>query len=74
MAPVGGDGPTTYQISGQMIQFQPLSRLAPKEQVVFNVKVRGVQPGDHRIDVEVSTREIPTPVSKEESTRVYADR
>ncbi len=74
LKPIGGDGPTTYQIAEQSIYFEPLARLAPKDQAVFKIQVRGMTDGDHRITVRVATDEVQTPVSKEESTRVYSDR
>ena len=74
LQPIGGDGPTTYRISGQNLVFDPLARLAPKGQAAFKIQARGTQEGDHRILVQVKTNEVSTPVSKEESTRVYVDR
>lgn len=73
MEPVSGEGPTTYQIQGQRISFNPLGRLAPKDQAIYKIQARGLQDGDQKITVQVVTNEI-APVAKEESTRVYADR
>lgn len=74
LRPVGGDGPTAFRIDGQTIVFEPLARLAPKGEAIYKIQARGVQQGDHRITVQVASDEVRTPVSKEESTRVYADR
>ncbi len=74
LQPVGGEGPTRFQIQGQQIIFQPLTRLAPKDSVVFRIQARGRAEGDHRVRVQLSSDEIRTPVIKEESTRVYSDR
>jgi len=74
MQPVGGEGPTRFQIQGQQIIFQPLNRLAPKDSVVFRIQARGRAEGDHRVRVQISSDEIRTPIIKEESTRVYSDR
>ena len=54
--------------------FEPLGRLNPKEEAVFRVTAQGVRAGDARVRVQLSTDEEPTPVTKEESTRVYADQ
>jgi hypothetical protein len=51
-----------------------LARLAPTEEVVFRVQARGRRAGDHRIQVQVTSEDHQTPVTKEEVTRVYADR
>ncbi|TWT38479.1 DUF11 domain-containing protein [Blastopirellula retiformator] len=61
-------------VSGNEIVFEPLARLLPKGEETFRIKVKGVQAGDQRIKVQVSSDEIPQPITKEESTRVYSDR
>jgi hypothetical protein len=53
--------------------FEPLPRLAPKADTTYRIRVQGIQPGDLRLRVELSTDEISQPVNKEESTRVYSD-
>ena len=73
LAPVGADGPARYTIDGQRILFEPLAQLAPKADTTYRIKARGRGPGDVRVRVQVVTDEIRTPITKEESTRVYAD-
>ncbi len=72
--PVGGDGPTRSRVEDQMIIFEPLARLAPKEDVLFKIQARGLGEGDQRVRVRLISDEIRTPITKEESTRVYRDR
>ncbi|MDA7950655.1 MAG: hypothetical protein MPJ24_04120 [Pirellulaceae bacterium] len=74
MQPIGGDGPTKTGLSGQAIQFEVLPRLAPKEAVVFKVQAKGLAAGEQRIQVQVVSDDLNTPVIKEEITRVYSDR
>ena len=74
MAPIDAEGPVRHQVRGQEIVFEPLPRLAPKADTTFRLRVQGVQPGHHRVSVQVSCAEIPEPVTKEESTRVYSDQ
>lgn len=74
LRPISGDGPTHNQIQGQAIIFEPLARLAPKGDALFKVQVQGLREGDQRIRVQLSSDEVTTPITKEESTRVYADR
>jgi len=71
---VNGEGPTQGAVQGQQIVFQPLPRLNPQEEAVFKVHAQGLRSGDHLIRVQLSSDEWPTPVSREESTRVYEDQ
>jgi uncharacterized repeat protein (TIGR01451 family) len=74
LKPISGEGPARVQIQGQDVIFEPLARLAPKDSAVFKVRAEGKAQGDHRISVSVVSDEVPTPVTKEESTRVYVDQ
>ncbi len=71
MKAISADGPVRYKIEGQRVVFEPLKQLAPKANTSFTIKVQAVEPGDLRVQVQVSTDEIPEPVTKEENTRVY---
>ena len=73
MQAVAAEGPTRHVVDGNRILFDGLSRLAPKADVTYRVRVKGLQPGDLRTSVKVMTDEMQTPVTKEESTRVYSD-
>ncbi len=75
MQPLAAEGPTQHAIDGREVVFEPLSRLAPKADTMYRVRVRGLEPGDLRTRVQVLTDEMQgVPVTKEESTRVYTDR
>ena len=74
MAAVNGEGPTRAAGDASQITFDPLARLNPQEEVIYKVLVQGRQAGDHIVKVQFSTDEQPTPVTREESTRVYQDR
>ena len=73
MRPIVADGPTQHAISGNLVSFEGLARLAPKADTTYRIRVQGVKPGDQRIRVQLQTDELKTPVTKEESTRVYSD-
>jgi uncharacterized repeat protein (TIGR01451 family) len=73
MRAVSAEGPVRYATEPGRIVFEPLSRLAPKADTTYRVRVQGLEAGDLRIRVQITTDEIRTPVTKEESTRVYAD-
>jgi uncharacterized repeat protein (TIGR01451 family) len=74
MQPVDASGPVDHRISNLTVTFEPLARLAPTEETVFRVRVRGKRAGDQRVQVQITSADHPTPVSKEEITRVYSDR
>jgi uncharacterized repeat protein (TIGR01451 family) len=74
MAALGGEGPTRAAGDPAQVAFEPLARLNPQEEVIYKVQVQGKQPGDHLVRVQLSSDEWPTPVTREESTRVYQDR
>ena len=72
---LGGDGPSGRGAgdSGRVV-FEPLAKLDPGEEVTYRVQARGVAAGDHIVRVQLASDEWPTPVTREESTRVYEDR
>jgi uncharacterized membrane protein len=74
MKALSATGPTRYDLEADRVIFSPLGRLAPKADTTYTVKVQALQPGDQRIRVQILTDEMKSPVTKEESTRVYSDR
>ena len=74
LKPLSTEGPTQGTIQGNQVVFQPLPRLAPKADTMFTVRAQGVQPGDQRVQIQIQSDDLKTPVTKEESTRVYSDR
>ena len=73
MRALGGEGPTTAVANGQQVEFGVLPRLAPKEETTYRIQVQGLQAGDKRVRIQVSSDEMAGPLIKEEGTRVYAD-
>jgi len=70
---VAAEGPVRHVHEPGRVIFEPLPRLAPKADTTYRLKVQGLQPGDLRLRVELSTDEVIQPVNKEENTRVYSD-
>ncbi len=72
---ISAEGPTRHIIdqpaNDQRVLFDPLPQLAPKADVTYLVKVRALQAGDARMRVQLLTDDMESPVTKEESTRVY---
>lgn len=73
MQAINGEGPTRAVVDGQRVLFDPLARLAPQSDSFYKIHVKGTLPGDQRIKVLMTSDEVREPVTKEESTHVYAD-
>ena len=58
-------------VLGKLVDFDPIPILKPKENLVFTVTVKGVQPGDLRFRVEMNADQLTSPVLEEESTKLY---
>jgi uncharacterized repeat protein (TIGR01451 family) len=74
MEMVAAKGPAAHRIENLTVLFEPLARLAPSEEAVFRVRVCGRRAGDQRMQVQITSDDHPAPITKEEITRVYADR
>jgi uncharacterized repeat protein (TIGR01451 family) len=70
---ISASGETRHTVQGGGVVFEPLAQLAPKTDTVYRVQVKGVQPGDQRVTVQVNTDDISQPIRREESTRVFGD-
>jgi uncharacterized repeat protein (TIGR01451 family) len=71
--PVAADGPTRHVVEGNSVVFDGLARLSPKADASYRVRVKALRPGDLRARFQLMTDDMQSPVTKEESTRVYAD-
>jgi len=74
LEPVDAKGPVAHRVENLTFVFDPLAKLAPSEEAVFRVRVRGRREGDQRVQVQLVSDDHPAPITKEEITRVYADR
>ena len=74
LEPVEVVGPGGHRVVGGGVAFEPLAKLAPGEEAVFRVAVRGRAAGHQRVQVHVVSEDNPTPITKEEVTSVYDDR
>ena len=57
-----------------LIAFQPIASLQPNQIVKQTIRVRGLNAGVHLVKAVVVSDQSAVPVTKEESTRVYADQ
>ena len=74
LEPIDARGPAGHRIENLSIIFDPLATLVPTEEALYRIRIRGQRAGDHRIQVQLTSDEHTTPITKEEVTRVYADR
>lgn len=74
LRPSSAEGATRGAVQGQTVVFEPLAKLAPQAEAVFKIQATGQRTGDYTIRVQVASDDLQTPVTKEEPTRVYADR
>ena len=73
LKPLAAEGPTQFDIGANRVIFEGLPQLAPKAEVMYRVRVKGLKAGDLRARFQLISDDMQTPVTKEESTRVYAD-
>lgn len=67
------EGPTRNRTEGSRVLFDGLARLAPKAETTYRLRVKSVKSGDLRTRFQLMTDDMQSPVTKEESTRVFAD-
>ena len=70
---VNTKGPTKATVSDTQVVFDPLPKVGPGVDVIYRIQAKGVQPGDQRFKVRVTTDELKKPIHEEESTNVYSD-
>lgn len=58
-------------ISGKNVKWPTVSTLAPKQSITYTLKGKGVKAGDHRLEVQVTTKLRSVPITELESTTVY---
>jgi uncharacterized repeat protein (TIGR01451 family) len=74
LEPVEARGPAGHRVENLTVSFEPLAKLAPAEEAVYRVRAKGRSAGDQRVQVQITSEDHPAPITKEETTRVYADR
>ena len=74
LTPLRGDGPTKVVVEGQQVIMAPIDKIGGRDEAVYRIAAQGIGAGDHIIAVQLVSDEVPTPVVKQESTKVYADQ
>jgi uncharacterized repeat protein (TIGR01451 family) len=70
LTPLAGVGPTQATVNGQTVTFAPVKDVPARTTLEFRIDARGKSPGDARVNVEVSSDAIKTPIMTQESTIV----
>jgi uncharacterized repeat protein (TIGR01451 family) len=66
-------GPSGVHVEGTEVVFDPLPRLAPKADAVYKVTVKCTAAGTIHMKARVTSGGVTEPITKDETTRVYAD-
>ena len=70
---VSAKGPTQALADKSSIVFRGLPELAPGQQAIFRIQVKGVVEGTHRLRTKVTSDSLEEPLLMEEATKFYAD-
>ncbi len=70
---ISAKGPTQALADARTIVFKALPQLAPGQQAIFRVQVKGVVEGTHRLRARVTSDSLDEPLLMEEATKFYAD-
>ena len=74
MQVIDSDGPTGIQQQGDKLIMQPIAELGQGEEAIYRIAAKGTRQGDHVLRVQLFSDEFSAPVTKEEITKVYADK
>ena len=70
----GAQGPTRFHHEGNVIVFEPVAKLAPKGDLVYQIRVKAVAAGDVRFRAQVTSSNLVEPVIQTQAMRLYSDR
>lgn len=70
IVPLCATGDTQGTVSGQTVTFGPVGTLCPRSVAKFRIDARAAASGDARINVNVTSDSIKTPITQQESTIV----
>ncbi len=68
---VSASGPTNARTDGQVITFEPLTKLEPEKTAEWRVEAKATRPGDVRFEVKMTSRSLTKPAVETEPTRLY---
>ena len=68
---VSASGATSASVEAKTVKFAVYPQLAPKEVIEFIIEAKAEQIGDARLEVQLTSESLKSPVKEEESTHVY---
>ena len=71
MSFVKAEGARYQATNGGVVQFETIPQLGAKNENVYKLTARCQAEGDHRINVQVISDDLRSPITKEESTRAF---
>lgn len=70
ITPIAATGDTQGNVSGQTVTFAPVQNVPPRSTLKYRVDAKGASSGDARVQVNVTSEAIKTPISQQVSTIV----
>jgi hypothetical protein len=70
---ISAKGPTEAAAERRMVLFKALKQLAPGQQAVYRIHVKGTTEGVHRLRTRITSDSLDEPLLMEEATKFYAD-
>lgn len=70
---IAAKGPTQAVADQRMIIFKGLPQLAPGQQAIYRIQVKGLVEGTHRLRARVTSEALDEPLLMEEATKFYSD-
>ncbi|MFW6065973.1 MAG: DUF7507 domain-containing protein [Planctomycetota bacterium] len=70
---VSADGPTGDTVDGQTITFDTIESLEAGGELHYNIRARGLEPGDVRFHVSLTSDQLTSPVEETEATYIYSE-
>ena len=71
MSFIKAEGGRYQAAQGGIIQFETIPQLAARGENVYKLSIRCMLEGDHRLNVQIISDDLRSPITKEESTRVF---
>lgn len=72
LAAVSAEGPTSWQIRGQQVYFEPLAEMRERRDAIYRVRVRGMKAGEGRFQVELHANGLARPLEQGRTSHVQA--
>ena len=71
LTPRSAEGNTRYSVKGQTVTFEPIPSLGADGPAIYRVSAHAQSAGDRRVRFAVVSDEVPAPLQREISTKVY---